>query len=61
MRLQPLNHSDQPIFANITAVQGVSGTVFLDFGFVEPQAFGALARMGLSGKKAPESVGGRLV
>ena len=61
MRLQPLNNSDQPIFSNFTVVQGASGTVFVDFGFLEPSVLPALARQARSGGKLPESINGRLV
>ena len=60
MRLQPVNHSDQPIFSNFTVVQGAPGTVFLDFGFLEPSVMPALARQARSGGKMPEAINGRL-
>lgn len=60
IRLQPVNHSEQPIFANFTVVQGAPGTVFVDFGFLEPGVMPALARQVQSGGKVPESIDGRL-
>lgn len=60
IQLQPVDHSDQPILANFTAVQGVPGMVFLDFGFLEPQAISALARLAQSGNAVPEAIRGRL-
>jgi len=60
MRLQPMNNSDQPIFSNFTMVQGAPGTVFVDFGFLEPSVMPALARQVRSGGKVPEAIDGRL-
>ena len=60
IRLQPVNDSDQPTFANFTVVQGAPGTVFVDFGFLEPSVMPALARQVKSGGKVPESINGRL-
>lgn len=44
LRLQPVNHSDQPVYSNFTAVQAAPGTLFLDFGFIDPGVMPALAR-----------------
>ena len=60
LRLQPVNHSEQPIFSNFTLVQGAPGVVFLDFGFLEPTALPAIARLAKSGGKMPDSIDGRL-
>ena len=60
LRLQPVNHSDQPVYSNFTAVQGAPGTVFLDFGFLDPGVMPALARQAQSGAKVPETIEGRL-
>ena len=60
MRLQPVNNSDQPVFSNFTVVQGAPGTVFIDFGFLEPSVMPAVARLAQSGGKLPESINGRL-
>ena len=60
MRLQPGNGSEQPVFSNFTVVQGAPGTVFLDFGFLEPNVMPALARQVRTGGKMPESITGRL-
>lgn len=60
LRLQPVDHSDQPVFANFTMVQGAPSVVFLDFGFLEPAVLPSLARLAKSGGKAPETVNGRL-
>lgn len=60
IRLQPVEHSDQPVFSNFTVVQGAPGTVFIDFGFLEPNALPAVARLAQSGGKVPETINGRL-
>lgn len=58
--MQQGEHTGQPIYANFTAVQGGQGVVFVDFGFLEPQALQSLARMAQSGEKAPETIGARM-
>ena len=60
IRLQPVNHSEQPVFSNFTVVQGAPGTVFIDFGFLEPSVMPSVARLARSGGKLPETVNGRL-
>jgi len=60
LRLQPVDHSDKPVFSNFTAVQGAPGMVFVDFGFLEPAALPQLARIAKSGGKMPESINGKL-
>ena len=60
VRIQQGEHTGQPIYANFTAVQGGQGVVFVDFGFLEPQALQSLARMTQSGEKAPETIGARM-
>jgi hypothetical protein len=60
IRLRAVEYSDQPVLSNFTVVQGAPGMVFVDFGFLEPQAFNAIARAGRSGAKMPETVGGQL-
>jgi hypothetical protein len=60
IRLQPVDESDQPVFSNVTAVQGAPGMVFLDFGFIEPSAVPAVARLAQTGGKVPEAISGRL-
>lgn len=60
VRLQPANDSDQPIFANFTVAQGAAAMVFIDFGFLDPSALPALARLAQSGGKMPEAINGRL-
>lgn len=60
IRMQQGEHTGQPIYANFTAVQGGQGVVFVDFGFLEPQALQSLARMTQSAEKAPETIGARM-
>lgn len=60
IRMQAVNQSDQPVFANFTTVQGVPGMVFVDFGFLEPSVLPAVARLAREGGKLPETVNGRL-
>ena len=57
VRLVPTNNSDQPLFANYTAVNATPGTAFIDFAFLEPSMLAALPRA----EKMPESINGRLV
>ncbi len=60
IRLQPTDNSDQPVFTNFTVVHGTPETVFVDFGFLEPNLVPALARQAQSGGKMPEAITGRL-
>jgi hypothetical protein len=60
IRLQPVEHSDQPVFANFSFVQGAQGMLFLDFGFLEPSVMPSVARLARDGGKLPEMVNGKL-
>ena len=60
IRLVPVEDSDQPVFANYTSVNVAPGTVFIDFGFLEPGLLNALPRVAKEGGKLPESVNGKL-
>ena len=60
IRMQQGEHTGQPIYSNFTAVQGGQGVVFVDFGFLEPQAMQTLARLSQSGEKVPETIGARM-
>ena len=60
IRMQQGEHTGQPIYSNFTAVQGGQGVVLVDFGFLEPQAMQALARMTQAGEKVPETIGARM-
>lgn len=57
VRLVPVNNSDQPLFANYTALNATPGIAFIDFAFLEPSVLAALPRA----EKVPESINGRLV
>jgi len=60
IRLTPVDHSDQPMLANFTRLNGAPGMVFVDFGFLEPAALSALSRLARSGGKIPETLAGKL-
>ncbi len=60
VRLQPHGDSEQPIFSNFAMAQGTAAMVFIDFGFLEPSALPALARLAQTGGKVPEVINGRL-
>ena len=60
VRLQSHGDSEQPIFSNFAMAHGASAMVFIDFGFLEPSALPAVARLAQTGGKVPEVVNGRL-
>src|SRR5688572_7553913 len=60
IRLTPVGNSDQPVFANYTALNVAPGVVFIDFGFLEPGVLAALPRVARQGGKLPETINGRL-
>lgn len=60
IRLAPVENSDQPVLANFTRLNGAPGMVFVDFGFLEPAALGALSQLARSGGKIPETLTGKL-
>jgi len=60
VKLTPVNQSDQPVSANYSTVGVAQGIAYLDFGFLEPAALGALARSAREGKEMPKSLEGRL-
>src|SRR5258706_15735068 len=60
IKLVPVDHSDQPVLANLTRLNGAPGMVFVDFGFLEPAALSALSRLAQSGGKIPETLTGKL-
>ena len=60
IRLTPVDHSDQPMLANFTRLNGAPGMVFVDFGFLEPSALAALSQLARSGGKIPETLTGKL-
>jgi len=61
VKLTPVNQSDQPVSANYSTVGVAQGIAYLDFGFLEPAALGALARSVREGKEVPKSLDGKLV
>ena len=60
VRLTPSADSDRPVFSNFTNVNVAPGTVFVDFGFLEPGVLSALPQMVKDGNKLPEAINGRL-
>ena len=60
IRLRPGDRSGQPIFSNFTVARYAPGTVFVDFGFLEPDALNSVIRRAQSGEKVPEGIGGQL-
>jgi len=60
IRMQQGEHIGQPIYANFTAAQGGQGVVFVDFGFLEPQALNSLTQMTQAGKQVPETIAARM-
>ena len=60
VRLAPSGDSDRPVFSNFTNVNVAPGTVFIDFGFLEPGVLSALPQMVREGSKLPEAINGRL-
>ena len=60
IRLRAVEGSDRPVLSNFTVVQGAPGMVFVDFGFLDPQAINAISQAGKSGAKMPDAVGGQL-
>ena len=60
VRLAPSGDSDRPVFSNFTNVNVAPGTVFVDFGFLEPGVLSALPQMVKDGNKLPEAINGRL-
>ena len=61
VKLTPVSQSDQPVSANYTTVGVAQGIAYVDFGFLEPSALGALARSVREGKEVPKSLDGKLV
>lgn len=60
VRLTPSGNSEQPVFSNFTIVNVAPGTVFVDFGFLEPGVLSALPQMVREGTKLPDALNGRL-
>ena len=47
--LRPLDHSDQPMSANYSAVGVAQGIAYLDFGFLEPAQLAGVAQKAREG------------
>ena len=60
LRLHPVERSDRAIFANVSTARLNSSMVFLDFGFIEPQALDGLTRAARSGNASDGKLDGRL-
>jgi hypothetical protein len=60
IQLQPVDHSEQPVFSNFTVVQRAPGMVFVDFGFLEPNAINTVIRQARSGQEQPNEIRGQL-
>ena len=59
--LKPMDHSDQPVSANYSAVGVAQGIAYLDFGFLEPAQLAGMVRTVRSGNGTPERLEGTLV
>jgi hypothetical protein len=60
VKLVPVDHSDQPVFANYSNVAVAQGIAYLDFGFIEPHAFSQVVHAAQNGQPLPKSVEGKL-
>lgn len=60
IRMQQGEHTGQPIYSNFTSVQGGSGVIIVDFGFLDPQAISALNRMVRSDEKTSATIDAKL-
>ncbi|SEF59786.1 hypothetical protein [Nitrosomonas ureae] len=60
IRMQPGEHTGQPLYSNCSTVNGGQGVVLVDFGFLDPQSLNALNRMARSGEKLPDAVNVKL-
>lgn len=60
IKMQQGEHTGQPLYSNFTSVQGGSGVVIVDFGFLDPQIMNALSRMVRSGKKTPDAINAKM-
>lgn len=59
--LRPVDHSDQPVSANYSAVGVAQGIAYLDFGFLEPTQLAGVAQKIRGGHATPEGLEGALV
>ncbi|TKB73633.1 MAG: hypothetical protein E8D46_06950 [Nitrospira sp.] len=61
VRLKPSESSAHPRATNYTNVGVVQGIAYLDFGFIEPALFAAIAKTAKDGQAAPKGLEGALV
>lgn len=59
--LKPIDHSDQPVSANYSAVGVAQGIAYLDFGFLEPTQLAGVVHQVRSGNGQPKGLEGSLV
>ena len=61
VRLDSIGQSDQPVLANYTTVGVAQGMVYLDFGFIEPNALALVARTAREGRQIAKTLEGKRV
>jgi hypothetical protein len=61
VRLKPSESSAHPRATNYTNVGVAQGIAYLDFGFIEPTLFAAIAKTAKDGQAAPKGLDGVLV
>jgi hypothetical protein len=61
VRLNPSEPSAHPRAVNYTNVSVAQGIAYVDFGFIEPALFAAIAKTAKDGQLAPKGVEGHLV
>lgn len=61
VRLKPSEPSAHPHATNYTNVGVAQGIAYLDFGFIEPGLFAAIAKTAKDGQAAPKGLDGTLV
>ena len=61
VRLKPSESSAHPLAANYTNVGVAHGVAYLDFGFIEPSLFAAVAQTAKDGQAAPKGLEGHIV
>jgi hypothetical protein len=60
VRLKVVDNADRPVLSNYTTLNVAPGTVYLDFGFLDPNALTALTKMARTDKAAPLTLDGSL-
>ena len=61
VRLKPSESSAHPRATNYTNVGVAQGIAYLDFGFIEPELLGAIAKTAKDGQATPKAIDGQLV